>query len=101
MSPLAKNVAQVVYYEKQVSYFGAILCANTPIGSSWNNNRAMCKSGNSPEIVHTCRLTYVEAMLHFSPSYAYLHQSKMAAVGHLGFLTFDRIALESHIIPHF
>ena len=50
------------------------------------------KSGNSPEIVHTCRLTYVEAMLHFSPSYAYLHQSKMAAVGHLGLLTFDRIA---------
>ena len=43
MSTLANNVPQVVYYQKQVGYFGAILCANTPIGSSWDHNRGMCK----------------------------------------------------------
>ena len=43
----------------------------------------------------------VEAIFHFFPSYAYLHKSKMAAVGHIEFLTFDIIALESYVIPHF
>ena len=28
-------------------------------------------------------------------------KSKMAVVGHSEFLTFDRIALESYVIPHF
>ena len=37
----------------------------------------------------------------FSPWYAYLYKFKMASVGHLGFLTFDRISLESYAIPHF
>ena len=40
-------------------------------------------------------------MSHLYPSYAYLHKSKMAAICHIEFLTFDRIALESHVIPHF
>ena len=40
-------------------------------------------------------------MFHFFPSYAYLHKSKMAAVGPIEFLAFKRIALESHVIPHF
>ena len=28
-------------------------------------------------------------------------KSKMAVVGHIEFLSFDRIALESYVIPHF
>ena len=28
-------------------------------------------------------------------------KTKMAAVNHIEFLTFDRIALESYVIPHF
>ena len=40
----------------------------------------------------------VGAMFHFFPSYAYLHKSKKAAVDHIEFLTFDRIALKSHVI---
>ena len=40
-------------------------------------------------------------MSHFFPSNAHLHKSKMAAIDHIEFLTFDRIALESHVIPHF
>ena len=31
----------------------------------------------------------------------YLHKSKMAAVGHLDFLTFDILALKSNVIPLF
>ena len=43
----------------------------------------------------------VGAMFHFSPLiYAYFHKSKMAAVGHLGFLFFDRIAPQSYVISH-
>ena len=38
-------------------------------------------------------------MFYFSPSYAYLHKSKIDAVGHLAFLTFDRIALDFYVIP--
>ena len=64
------------------------------------------KSGKSYEILNTCDPTYVKqtdvgAMFPFFPSYAYLHKSKMAAVSHIEFLTFNRIALESHVIHHF
>ena len=43
----------------------------------------------------------VGAMFNFFPLYASLHKSKMAVVSHIEFLTFDRIALESHVILHF
>ena len=63
------------------------------------------KSRKSYEILNTSSIcktrSDVGAMFYFFPSYAYLHKSKMAAVGHIEFLTFDRIALESHVIHHF
>ena len=40
-------------------------------------------------------------MFYFSPWYVHLHKSKMAAVGHPEFLTFVKLALEPHVIPHF
>ena len=56
-------------------------------------HRGVCKSGK--EIWHPCRLIYVEqdveAMFHFCPWHAHLHKSKMAAVGHLEFLTFVKL----------
>ena len=33
------------------------------------------------------------------PFFVYLHKSKIAAVGHLEFVTFDILALESNVIP--
>ena len=67
--------------------------------------RGVCKSGKDPEIWHPCRLIYVEqdveAMFRFCPWHAHLHKSKMAAVGHLEFLTFVKLTLEPHVTPHF
>ena len=68
--------------------------------------RGMCKSGKDPEILNACRLAYLEqegVMFQVSLCYAHLHKSKIAAVGHLEFLTWQlvKLALEPHVIPHF